>query len=1151
MEKNTFILFTPSSWAVPIKKIIMIINFTTLLMIITLLQVSADGFSQITLNEKNASLEQVFESIESQSDYVFFLRDHDLKNQIVNLQVNNVSIEAALSACFKDLAINYKIIDKTVVVKRAAKIDGGKSSTVSLVQHGQNFDVRGKVSDKNGNGLSGVSIRIKGSNIGTTTDANGLYVITVSDGSSSLLFSYLGFISREIAVSGQRIVNVEMSEESTGLSEVIVTALGIKREAKSLGYAATSVNTEQLADSRTTNVGNSLQGKVAGLNVSAPPTGQGGSSKIRIRGQSSFGGSNSPLIVVNGVPINNDAEGAANSQGEGFAGEAKSDAGDGLQSINPDDIASMTVLKGAAAAALYGFRAKDGAIIITTKSGSRSSGIGVEYNSNFQADQALDYTDFQYEYGQGENGIRNASVADARRTGVWSFGPKFDNQPMWQVDGTEKPYAPFKDRVKAFYNTGTVATNSLAISGGSDQGSFRLSFANTNSNGIIPNSKFDKKVLNLGLNYQLSEKLSTHVNANYSNEKNTNPPIVTQQDYNINQTLYTLANSIDPRWLESAYQDPETGNEINPARFTNRTNPYWTINKRREERKRDRLFGNISLRYEFAPWLYAQARVGQDYFSITHNANRPTGTAFLPVAATGFNGNFYQDAETFRETNLDFLIGANKEMGDFAINATLGGNTMDQHGETLSTSVTNFYVRDLYTIGNGQIKEPGYSYHRKKVNSLYATIDLSYRNYLFLNITGRNDWFSTLNPKSNNYLYPSVSTSYVFSESMGESLPSWLTYGKLRAAYAEVGGDTNPYTNALFYSLNSNPFGGTALGGISGSVSPNPNLRPLKVKEAEIGLELSFLEQRVSLDFAVYRKNTIDEILDVDISNASGFGSTKVNVGKLRNEGVEGLLSVVAVKSQNLRWETAFNYTYNKSEVLQLADGQQKIDVGTGEYIGFVSHEVGLPMGSLRGVDYKRDEQGRVITSNGRFLAGNIITYGSAIPKHIGGWLNTVTYKGIRFFAQIDFKAGHKMMSNSNFNFMREGLHKASLVGREGGVIFPGVNVDGTPNTKAVEAEAFYSDYRSASIATPFVYDASFIRWRNLSIGYDLTRFVNKTFIRGLNINVYVNNLFIIKKSIDNLDPETQYSASDLLSGMESHSLPTTRGYGLNLNVKF
>jgi TonB-linked SusC/RagA family outer membrane protein len=1036
--------------------------------------------------------------------------------------IHNQSVETMLSE-----RASVETFSKTEK-KEEQKVSGAET----LIEEIRQDPVKGKVTAKDNSPLAGATITVKGKNRSAVSDANGNFQINAVNG-DVLVIEYVNYEPREVTVTGRPLATVTLTQKETNIGEVVVTALGIRRAAKSLGYATSTVDTRQLTDSRTTNVGNSLVGKVAGLNVSPPPTGPGGSSKIRIRGQSSLGGNNSPLIVVNGVPINNNADGAANGASEGFAGEAKSDVGDGLQSINPEDIESMTVLKGAAAAALYGFRAKDGAIIITTKSGRGQVGMGVELNSVFQADQALDYTDFQYEYGQGESGVRNTSIADARRTGVWSFGPKFDNQPIWQVDGTQKPYTPFKDRVHAFYRTGIIATNSIALLGGNKDGGFRLSFTNTDANGIIPNSEYGKKVLNLGLNWKLSDKLSTQVNANYSNESNLNPPIVAQQDFNINQTLYTLGNSIDPRWLESAYKDPVTGNEINPARFTNRTNMYWTINERRELRKRDRLFGNVSLRYQFTPWLYAQGRVGMDYFSITHNVNRPTGTAFLPAAASGFNGNFYQDAETFRERNLDFLIGGVKKFGDFGIDATVGGNAMDQHGETLSTSVTNFYVRGLYTIGNGQIKEPNYVYYRKRVNSLFGTVDFSYKDYLFLNFTGRNDWFSTLNPKSNSYLYPSVSTSFVFSQAFSSSLPSWLNFGKLRAAYAEVGGDTDPYSNALFYSLNSSPFNGTtALGNISGSVSPNPDLRPLKVKEAELGLELRLFNQRVGLDLSVYNKNTVDEILNVDISNTSGFGQTKVNVGKLRNRGIEALLTFVPVRTTKFKWETSFNYALNRSLVLELANGQQRIDVGSGEFIGIVSEEVGKPMGSLRGVDYLRDSKtGQIITSSGMFLAGNIVTYGSAVPPHTGGWLNTITFKGLRIFTQIDFKAGHKLLSNSNFNLMREGLHKGSLVGREGGVIFPGINKDGTPNTKAVEAESFYAGYRGTSIATPFVYDAGFVRWRTISVGYDLTRFVKKTFIKGLNINAFVNNVLIIKKSVDNLDPETQYSSSDLLTG--------------------
>lgn len=382
-------------------------------------------------------------------------------------------------------------------------------------------------------------------------------------------------------------------------------------------------------------------------------------------------------------------------------------------------------------------------------------------------------------------------------------------------------------------------------------------------------------------------------------------------------------------------------------------------------------------------------------------------------------------------------------------------------------------------------------------------------------------------------------------------IPSWLNYGKIRIAYAEVGGDTNPYTNSLYYEINSNTFNGVALGDISGNISPNQDLKPLKVKEAEVGLELIMFDRRISLDVAAYRKNTVDEILNVDVSYGSGFSSTKVNVGRLRNKGIETLLTLVPVRTQNFSWESAFNYTYNETLVLELASGQQKIDVGSGDFIGGVSEVVGLPMGMLRGVDYKRDTEGRIITANGRFLAGEIVTYGSAIPKHIGGWLNTFTYKGFRLFAQIDFKAGHKMISNTNFNLLRHGLSKASLVGREGGVIFDGYNTDGTPNTTPVEAESFYSDYRGKYIATPFVYNASFIKWRTLSISTDLSKYVKKTFIKGLSINASINNFLLIKKYIDNLDPETSYSSSDLKTGLESSALPTTRSYGLNLNFKF
>lgn len=1018
----------------------------------------------------------------------------------------------------------------------------------SLNLYAQNAQVTGTVKSTKGEPLVGVTVKIKGGNLGTATNANGEYSINAGP-QAVLQATYIGYIAQEAAVGTKKTVDFVLESTQQQLGEVVVTALGIKREVKKLGYSATSVNTDQLAVNRTTNVGNSLEGKVAGLNVTPPAGGPGGSTKIRVRGQSSFSGDNSPLIVVNGTPINNTSVSGGGNQGYGGnVTGGSSDQGDGLQSINQDDIESMTVLKGGAAAALYGSRAKDGAIIITTKSGAKNQGIGIELNSNFQADQALDYTDFQYQYGQGEFGKRQVTLADAQSSGVYSFGEKFDGAPAIQFDGSTHPYSPFKDRIKQFYRTGTSFSNSIALSGGNDKGNFRLSFDNTDANGIMPNSDYHKKIFNIGLNYNFTPQLSAQINANYSNEFNHNPPQIGIQDMNANTTIYTLANSINPEWLKN--DKDANGDEMPLSRFTNRNNPYWVTMQRFENVHRDRLFGTISVKYQFTDWLYLQARIGQDYYTRPYNYDRPTGTRSIGAATTGFNGYYYQDVSTFRERNMDFLIGAKKKFGDFAFDVTLGGNEMQQTNDRLSTSVTNFYVRDLYTIGNGQTKSPGYSYGQKRTNSFYGMAEISFKNYLYLTATARNDWFSTLNINSDSYLYPSASLGFVFSELMGQSTPSWLEFGKLRLAYSQVGSDASPYQSNLYYSLNANTFNGSALGGISGGTNPNPNLKPLSIKEIEAGLDLRMFKGRVNLDVAVYKKNTDNEILNVDISSASGFNQSVVNVGRLENKGVEMLLNLVPVKTVAFTWETTFNGAYNISKVISLANGQTKLDAGNGEFFGTVSYEVGKPLASLRGYDYKRDGQGRIILINGLPQVGNLTTFGSAIPKWTGGWTNSFRYKGIRLTAQVDFKAGAKLLSGSNLNFLREGLSKPSLVGREGGVVFPGVNPDGSPNTTAVEAETFYTAYRSTNIATPFVYDASFVRLRSLSLGYDFTRFIKVRAIKGLNVSLIANNVLMIKKFVDNLDPEASVSASDNLQGIEAHTLPTTRSFGLNLNIK-
>ncbi|GAB4414069.1 MAG: SusC/RagA family TonB-linked outer membrane protein [Bacteroidia bacterium] len=1001
--------------------------------------------------------------------------------------------------------------------------------------------------------LPGVSVLVKGQNRGSISRDDGTYAIQAG-ANDVLVFSYFGYVKQEVAVGGRSVVDVVLVEEVTTLGDVVITALGIQKDSKKLGYATGSVDPQAISVNRTVNIGGNLQGKIAGVNVSPAASGASGTAKIRIRGQASFGGDNSPLIIVNGIPINNSnfSSRRGDSEGNTTRGQNFSDGGDGLLSLNPDDIESMTVLKGTPAAALYGFRARNGAIIITTKTGRGQRGIGVELNSNFTIDRAVDETDFQYEYGQGENGVRPLTLADAQRTSIWSFGERFDGRPTMQFDGVERPYEPVLGRINKFYETGYTFTNTASISSGSEKGSVFLSFSNLNNKGIMPEHTYARRSLNTGINYNLTPKLSLISNINYSNEVTDNPPQVGPQALNANAALYTFANSIDLDVLREGRLD-ENGNERPTSRFTPRNNPYWSVLERFENIDRDRIFGNITLRYQVLPWLYVQGRAGMDYFTRENDYNGPTGSRHFGVVPTGFNGYYYQEVRRFRETNYDFLIGGNKTFGQFGVDVLVGGNQLYQTNRNNNVLVDNFFIRDLYTVANGQIKDPQFFVSDFRVNSLYAAAELSYGDFLYLNATGRNDWFSTLNPESNSYFYPSVTGSFVLSEAL--TLPAWMNYVKLRGGYAEASSGTSPYQNDLYYTLSANPHLGQPLGNISGNVSPNPNLRPPVTRETEAGIELRFFQSRVRLDAAYYFKKSIDEILPVQISNASGYQFTLVNVGQLQNQGFEALLSVIPFQSEHFEWESSFNVSYNISEVLQLAGGQTRLVVSTQpDFAGIVAHEVGMPIASLQGVGYRRDDDGnRVFQPDGRPAFDNTIkTWGSALPKWVGGWYNAFSIYGVRVSGLIDFKGGHQLISSTNYNVWRHGLHKATLDGREEGVLGVGVQADGSPNTVRAEAENYYSAIRSVGqFVEEFVYDAGFIKFRQLTVGYDFSRLVEKSPIRGLTLSGVVNNVAVLRKHTPNIDPEQIGGASDNLAGIEAHALPLARSMGVNLNIKF
>ncbi|MEQ9375347.1 MAG: SusC/RagA family TonB-linked outer membrane protein [Imperialibacter sp.] len=1165
-------------------------------------QVLASAFSPQSIavtKTESISLEKGLEQLERKFNVSIAYRDEWVKDKKVQIPSSDLrTVEEALGELLSETELSYeKAGSGFYVISLKSLQNAGLSESASTSKTSglsasvtspaanlslkafsksarrqkketqREITVSGTVKDENGNGFPGVNVILKGSSTGTSTDANGKYSLSVPDDNSVLVFSAIGYATQEVNVGARSIIDISLELDVKSLETVVVTALGLERSSKSLGYATSTINSDELSINRTPNMMNALTGKIAGVSISGLGTGPAGTSKIRIRGQSSISGQNNPLIVVNGVPIDNTNFGsnpgnAGSDSSIGVRGGGNtSDGGDGLSSINPDDIESMTVLKGAAASALYGSRAKDGVIMITTKSRGTTKGLGVTYNMNYTNEAPLDFTDYQYEYGQGENGVR--PTAPNPTSGQWSFGEKF--QPgMTQVlfDGVTVPYEPQRGRLLDFYRHGQNFTNTITLAGNTDKGGLNLSFADMSSQGIVPNNTFDRKTINLGFGYDLSSKLSFKGNINYSNEYNKNPPNVGQQDNTIPTSLMAMSNSMPLDVLNDNRYNAQ-GNEYIYSRFMNRTNPYFILSDQFQNIRRDRIFGNLSVKYDITNWLFVQGRVGQDYWSRDQDYNNfPTGQASRAAAPAGFvNGLYTQEARRFREINKDFLISATKEFGDIGVNITAGGNQMYRRSDLNSVQVTDFVVRGLYTVQNGRAKDPLYDLSERGVNSLYGSAEVNYKRFIYLNTTLRNDWFSTLSEANRSILYPSVSASYVFSESF--DAPGWLNFGKFRAAFAQVGSDTDvpPYSNVLFYGVNPNlalnPSGtGQPVGGSSGNTVPNPNLKPMQTSETELGLEMRMFNNRVGLDVAVYKKITTDQIVQAQISDASGFIDTRINSGQSQNKGIEMLLNLTPVKTVDFSWDFTFTGAYNITKVLSLLTDTpgERITVGTHVFNGELRQIVGEEMGQIAGFGYRRDDSGRqIFGTNGLPLRTlDLVNFGSALPKWVGGFNNAFNYKGVSLSFLIDFKLGNKMLSGTNFNAYRHGLHKATLEGRENGVVGDGVDIDGNVNSVVAPVQAYWEIVRSQALIEPVVYNGGYWKLRQITAGYDFTRFFSPDSpIKGLRLNLVANNVLLLKKWVDNIDPESFGYSSDNVVGMESPGLLTTRSMGFNLNVKF
>ncbi len=1034
--------------------------------------------------------------------------------------------------------------------------------------------VTGTVLDEEKQPVNGATVTVKGTNRATITNASGNFSINAA-GKDVLLFSSIGFVTLEVPLNGRTTVSVTMARGQSTLEEVVVIALGMKRAAKKLGYATTSVNADELVKQRTINVGESLEGRVAGLNITPPAAGAGASNQIRLRGQVGFAGAtNSPLLVINGLPLD---QGTRNAEGNG----QQRDRGDNLANINPDDIESMTVLKGAAAAAIYGSRAAAGAIIITTKSGQKNQGIGVDFTSSYTTSKALNFMDeiVQTEYGQGQGGVKFTTVGGVAGNGQFGWGAKLDGQPTINFDGVMRPYSAYPNQLFDFLQTGTNLTNTLGLSGGGPNGSFRASISNTGAKGIVPSNEYKRRIFNIGVNQTIAKKLKFQLNVNYADEDYINPPqIGTQGDGAVN--FFTrMPISVPLEAYREHAVNPATGAEWRTNGFIGTiNNPYYTLQKGQKYKEdRNRFLGTATLRYDITDWLYAQGRFNYDRGDnfAEWNTLNGTGTETLIDAGT-YKGTYNLSQTTTTDINADFLVGGNKEFGKFSVDASFGGNTLRGEFKNLSQNASKFSGPDLYSIGNGTTRTQSYNYSQSRINSLYGLAELGYNGLLYLNFTGRNDWFSVLNPDYNSKFYSSISGSFIFSELLKNV--KWLSYGKLRASWAEVGSiaGIGTYEGQLTYTYNAFPFNNQALASVSGGNVPNPLLQPFTVKEKEIGLELRLFNNKLLLDVAAFDKVTTNQIVEIVLSGASGYNGFKQNKASLKNSGLETLVEYKAVQNKNFSWTTSWNNAYLKTKVLNVGNPSGTILLlyfnGTGtEFLGEIRYTEGLAMNQLYTRTYRRNAKGEILVgANGRPLASNTnpkgITggfnpVGSSIPKFTGGWNNTFTYKNLSLGIHMDYKFGGTVLSSTLLNMTRQGHSKLSLQGREGGWVFPGVNeTTGLPNTVAVTVagnglQSLWTDYRNNQIGDPFTFKSDFIKLRNISLAYNFSDLIKKVdllkFVKGLTLSASCRNVAILYKDLPGLDPEAIQSSGDIRAGYENSSLPTTRNYNLTLNVKF
>lgn len=1129
--------------------------------------------ARITLNVSNVSVRQLIDEIESESNFHFVYRVSDVDlTRNVSLHVEAQPIGSALQTIFKGTNTAYIIADEDREIHLTKRQPAKEPEVMAEDKTIALFKVAGTITDAgNGQALPGASVMEEGTANGTQSDADGKFALTVSSENAVLVISFIGFVTQRVSVENRANIDVLLEEESTSLDEVVVTALGVKQEKKSLGYASQSIEGDALVQSKEANMVNGLSGKIAGVTVTNSPSGIGGSSLITIRGTSSLDISkNSPLFVIDGTPISNNF--FTPSDGSTRDVDYGNDAGE----INPENIESINVLKGPVAAALYGSRAANGAIVITTKSGQSDGKLSVSINTGVTVETLLTMPNWQNKYGQGSNGEFEFvdGAGGGTNDGVdESWGPEMDtgaeiaqfDSP--RTDGTRAGDVDVSDadiiptawkshpnNVANFFETGVTVNNSISIAKSGSIGNFRAAYQDRTQKGIVPNTDLKRKNFNITSNLNLAKGLKLNTHINYLMQDSDNRPSVSYGTENIMYLWVWYGRQINTHSLRNYWQEGLEDQQQFNYNYNYHDNPYFNVYENTNSQDKDRIYGNISLNYDLGKHIDIMVRTGRDFYRDQRTKRRAFSTQAFP------DGFYREDNIFFEEVNSDFLVTYSNYFGShWDVSVSAGGNRRNQSNSYDRTTVDELINPGIYSFNNAASDITSYEEDEtKRVNSLYAFGRFSYDEKLFLEVSARNDWSSTLPSNNNSYFYPAFNLSAILSDMV--TLPTVVSYAKLRAAVAAVGNDTDPYKNGQTTYSNGGTYDGNAILTESSSIT-NAHLKPENTTSYEVGADLRFLDNRITVDFTYYENITTNQILDVPADIASGYSTRSVNLGEVNNHGEEVMLGLRPVVQPHFSWDASFNFARNRSVVSNLGgidytvadDGKVYIMAKEG---GSISAIYGK--GFQRVEDKNSEYYGKIIYDDDGTpqRTDDLVYQGDYAPKFTLGIQNHFRIKNFDVGILFDIREGGIVYSRTKMTGMAAGQLKGTLKGREDGIVGDGAVLsesgDYVANETLVTARTYYKAYYKSDNVEADSYDASYTKLREVTIGYTLpSEICKRIFARSIRLSLTGRNLMLWTQN-PHFDPETiSIKDGQMKPGIEYMSIPSTRAYSFNLNINF